>query len=51
LLTVAGPTTAMGCDGAQVGSWIASAARAGFDGDVLVLVDADGHETGRLRRA
>lgn len=51
LLTVSGPQTEMGCDGAGIGSWLYAAARAGLDGEALVLLDASGAETGRLRRA
>jgi len=31
--------------------WFANATRARFDGEVLVLLEADGAEAGRLRRA
>ncbi|GAA4672406.1 hypothetical protein Prum_075790 [Phytohabitans rumicis] len=34
-----------------MGRWLGSASRAGLDGDVLVFLDAQGNETGRLRRA
>lgn len=50
LLTVEGPMTLIGCEGAAVGSWMGSAAHAGLDGDELVLVDAHGEELGRLSR-
>jgi hypothetical protein len=33
-----------------VGLWLFEACRAGLDGQVLVLFDAQGKETGRLRR-
>lgn len=36
---------------ATVPAWFVTAARAGFDGDVLVLLDATGAETGRVERA
>jgi len=49
LLTVSGPHTLVGCNNSQAGSWLASAGRAGIDGDQLVLLDAAGHELGRLR--
>lgn len=50
LLTTAGPMTAIGCAGAAVGSWLAQAARAGVDGDELVLLDRDAAELARLAR-
>lgn len=50
LLATAGLSTAIGCDGAPVPSWLASAGRAGFDGEVLVLVDAESSELARLVR-
>lgn len=48
LLTTAGPMTAMGCAGAPVGSWLADTARAGLDGNELVLLDRSGAELARL---
>ncbi|MEV4629981.1 META domain-containing protein [Micromonospora sp. NPDC049523] len=52
LLTTGRMVTAMFCaDGVSVGHWLWTARRAGFDGDVLVLLDAEGKETGRLRNA
>ncbi|MEU3456126.1 hypothetical protein ABZ671_21405 [Micromonospora sp. NPDC006766] len=50
LLATAGPSTLIGCDNVPVGSWLSAACRAGLDGQVLVLFDAQGKETGRLRR-
>ncbi|MFJ8582086.1 META domain-containing protein [Micromonospora sp. NPDC093277] len=50
LLATDGVSTLIGCDNLPVGTWLASARRAGLDGDVLVLLDAQGKETGRLRR-
>lgn len=47
-LATSGLSTLMYCDGAPVPSWVATAQRAGFDGNVLVLLDADGTELGRL---
>lgn len=46
-------STAMLCRAGRpaVGAWFEAAARAGFDGEVLVLLDAEGVELGRLRRA
>jgi hypothetical protein len=49
-LATAGPSTLMGCEGSPVPHWVASAARAGFDGDQLVLLDPAGAEVGRLDR-
>ncbi|BCL12324.1 META domain-containing protein [Micromonospora sagamiensis] len=51
LLATAGATTLVGCDNVPVDSWLGTARRAGFDGEVLVLLDAQGKETGRLRSA
>jgi hypothetical protein len=51
LLAVAGGSTLIGCDNVPVGSWLSETSRAGFDGDVLVLLDAQGGELGRLQRA
>lgn len=50
VLATSGLSTAIGCDGQPVGMWFASAVRAGLDGDVLVLLDRDGSELGRLTR-
>jgi hypothetical protein len=51
LLTTSGVSTQIGCDGVEVPAWVALARRAAMDGDVLVLLDADGAELGRLRTA
>lgn len=49
LVATSGPTTLIGCDGqVDVAGWLAQAARAGFDGPTLVLLDAAGTELGRL---
>lgn len=50
LLATSGPSTAIGCDSVPVGFWLFKAWRAGLDGEVLVLLDAQGGETGRLKR-
>jgi hypothetical protein len=50
-LAVAGAQTAIGCNGVDVGGWLAGASRAGMAGDELVLLDRAGHELGRLRPA
>ena len=47
-LATSGPSTLMACDGALVPGWVSQAQRVGFDGDVLVLLDRDGAELGRL---
>ncbi|MBG6053675.1 hypothetical protein IWX81_000065 [Salinibacterium sp. CAN_S4] len=47
-LATSGVSTLMACEGALVPSWVAQAQLAGFDGDVLVLLDSDGVELGRL---
>ncbi|MEU2610489.1 hypothetical protein ABZ570_02700 [Micromonospora sp. NPDC007271] len=49
-LATMGPSTLIGCDNVSVGSWLFAARRAGLDGKTLVLLDAQGKETGRLRR-
>lgn len=51
LLATAGPSTAIGCDGAQVPSWVVQASSAGFDDGRLVLLDGSGSELGVLVRA
>lgn len=48
VLATSGASTAIGCHNIPVDQWWPSAARAGFDGRTLVLLDADGHELGRL---
>jgi hypothetical protein len=53
LVMAAGASTAMGCAPdtcADVASWFWTASRAAFDGSTLVLLDADGKETGRAVR-
>ncbi|MEU6203441.1 hypothetical protein ABZ814_07620 [Micromonospora musae] len=50
LLATAGPSTLIGCDNVPLASWLAKATRAGMDGELLVLLDADGKESGRLAR-
>ena len=54
LLTTIGPVPAVFCPGVSVAGWFHDASRAGVAGaagDVLVLFDAAGAETGRLKRA
>lgn len=49
LLATSGVSTLMACDNqVPVGSWLSTAARAGFDGTELVLLDMDGNPVGRL---
>lgn len=50
LLATAGVVTAMHCNYPHAAFWFSDAERAGFDGDVLVLLDHDGAELGRLVR-
>lgn len=50
LLAASGPSTMMGCDNVPVGDWLAGTWRAGLDGDLLVLLDREGEELGRLVR-
>jgi hypothetical protein len=50
LLATAGLSTLIACNGVPVPSWLAQTYRAGFDGDVLVLLGQTGEELGRLRR-
>jgi META domain len=45
IIATSGLSTLIGCDDmVQVPSWLAGAARAAFDGPVLVLLDRTGHE-------
>ncbi|MEU8419476.1 META domain-containing protein [Micromonospora sp. NPDC048835] len=48
LTTERGTTLAFCADSVSVGGWLGTARRAGFDGQVLVLVNAEGAEAGRL---
>jgi len=50
LLAVAAPTTAIGCDNVDLGSALVRAARVGFDGSSLILLDAAGLVTATLVR-
>ncbi|QOC89909.1 META domain-containing protein [Micromonospora craniellae] len=49
-LATGGVSTMIGCDNVPTGLWLITARQAGLDGDVLVLRDAQGAETGRLVR-
>jgi len=55
LVSVSGAQTLVGCGPpdacVDVSGWFSAAVRAGFDGRVLVLFDADGKVTGRLAHA
>ena len=52
VLATVGPSTLVACRGMQpIGSWAQEAVAAGFDGDVLVLLGADGQEISRLKHA
>jgi hypothetical protein len=48
VLATSGASTAIGCHNIPVDQWWSTAVTAGFDGRTLVLLDADGHELGRL---
>lgn len=50
VLATSGVSTLIGCDNVAVGGWLSAARRAGFDGAILVLLDQDAKELGRLRR-
>ena len=50
LLATSGVSTLIGCTNIPVGDWLSSARRVGFDGAVLVLLDQNAKELGRLRR-
>jgi hypothetical protein len=50
LLATSGMSTLVGCDNVSVDGWLSSARRAGFDGEILVLLDEIAGELGRLRR-
>lgn len=49
-LATGGPSTLIGCDNVPVQERLTSASRAGFDGDVLVLVNRRGKVEGRFKR-
>jgi heat shock protein HslJ len=50
MLTTAGPSTLIGCEGAPVPTWLGQATSAGFDRGWLLLFGLDGNEVGRLDR-
>lgn len=50
LIATGGPMTLIGCDGASVPGWVASASTAALEGDMLVLYDRDGERLGELVR-
>jgi hypothetical protein len=50
VLATSGVSTLIGCHNLPVGGWWATAARAGFDGPALVLLDGNGDELARLMR-
>jgi hypothetical protein len=50
LVTTAGPSTAIGCDGAPTGSWVIDAPRLAVSGNVLTLYDISGRMVARLTR-
>jgi hypothetical protein len=50
MVTTAGPSTLIGCEGAPVPTWLGQATSAGFDRGWLLLFGLDGNEVGRLDR-
>jgi heat shock protein HslJ len=50
VLATSGVSTLIGCHNVEVAQWWSTAARAGFDGSALVLIDRDGNELARLAR-
>jgi hypothetical protein len=50
ILSVSGPSTLIGCDGAPTGSWLTTARRAAISGDRLSLYAADGRAVAQLTR-
>lgn len=48
LLTTAGPSTAIGCEGSAAPYWVVQASTVGMVGDELTLYDADGAVLGAL---
>jgi hypothetical protein len=50
ILTTSSGTTDVGCNVSPAPRWVENARRAGFDGSVLVLLDAQGKVLGRLVR-
>jgi hypothetical protein len=48
VLATSGASTLIGCHNVPVAQWWSTAARAGFDGPALVLLDRDGNELTRL---
>lgn len=50
VLSFSGMTAGVGCDVEDVPVWKTETARAGFDGETLVLFDSDGKRIGRLVR-
>jgi hypothetical protein len=51
LLATAGVSTLVACDNVPVAQWLNQAWRAGLDGEILVLLDAEGTEIGRVKPA
>jgi heat shock protein HslJ len=50
LVTTAGASTLIGCDGAPTGSWVTNARRIAVSGNVLTLYDSAGRMVARLTR-
>nr|MDT0663238.1 META domain-containing protein [Micromonospora sp. DSM 115978] len=51
LLATSGVSTLVGCANVPIAQWLGEAWQAGLDGTVLVLVDAQGKEIGRIKPA
>jgi heat shock protein HslJ len=51
LLITSGPSTLMMCDGASLPSVLSQARMVAIDGDLLLLLDAEGREIGQLKPA
>lgn len=48
-LATSGASTLVACENAPIGQWLSGAWQVGMDGPVLVLVDAQGNELGRVK--
>jgi hypothetical protein len=50
MVATTGPSTLIACDGAPIPVWLSSTRMAGFENEVLVLLDVKGAEVGRLKK-
>jgi hypothetical protein len=48
-LATTGPSTLIACDNVPIATWLGEARRSGLDGEILVLLDANAKELGRLQ--